>query len=100
VLNVVKLNLVLSIDQYTLIDSFFLGCIVQNIFLRLSETLQKPSFVRNARVVPFIQLRYVLERSAPGNLSRVACGVLKASAEQQGVQNQRHDGVLSGPRYQ
>ena len=52
--------------------------------------------MRNARVVPFIQLRYVLERSAPGNLSGVTCGVLKASAEQQGVQDQRHDGVLSG----
>jgi hypothetical protein len=46
----------------------------------------------------FARVLHALQRSAPGNLPGVACGVLKPSAEQQGVQEQRHDGVLGGPR--
>ena len=34
-----------------------------------------------------------MERSAPDNLLGVACGVLKPSAEQQGVQEQRQDAL-------
>jgi hypothetical protein len=40
-------------------------------------------------------LRHALERSARDNLPRVACGVLKPSAQQQGVQGQRQDDILA-----
>ena len=55
-------------------------------------------FAENARRLPLVEIELMLERSAPDNLPGVACGVLKPSAQQQGVQEQRHDGVLGGPR--
>ena len=66
-----------------------------------SETkkrLRNGSFAENARWLAFARVQYALERSAPDDLPGVACGVLKPSAEQQGVQEQRQDGVLGGPR--
>ena len=66
-----------------------------------SETekrLRNGPFAENARWQCLARVLHALQRSAPDNLSRVACGVLKPSAEQQGVQEQRQDGVLGGPR--
>ena len=66
-----------------------------------SETekrLRNGPFAENARWLAFARVQHALERSAPDNLPGVACGVLKPSAEQQGVQEQRQDGVLGGPR--
>ena len=66
-----------------------------------SETkkrLRNGSFAENARWLAFARVQYALERSAPDDLPGVACGVLKPSAEQQGVQEQRQGGVLGGPR--
>ena len=75
-------------------------------FLWLLEMLQKRSFAENATGLSFVQLRYVLERTAPRNVTSPgwyaeACGMLKPSqkpsAEQQEVQGQRQDGVVGGP---
>ena len=55
-------------------------------------------FAENGRGLAFARVHHALERSAPDNLPGVVCGVLKPSAQQQGVQGQRHDGVLGGPR--
>ena len=66
-----------------------------------SETkkrLRNGPFAENARWLAFASVQHALEHSAPNNLPGVACGVLKPSAEQQGVQEQRQDGVLGGPR--
>ena len=66
-----------------------------------SETkkrLRNGLFAENARWLAFARVQHALEHSAPDNLPGVACGVLKPSAEQQGVQEQRQDGVLGGPR--
>ena len=66
-----------------------------------SETkkrLRNGLFAENARWLAFASVQHALEHSAPDNLPGVACGVLKPSAEQQGVQEQRQDGVLGGPR--
>ena len=66
-----------------------------------SETkkrLRNGLFAENARWLAFASVQHALEHSAPDNLPRVACGVLKPSAEQQGVQEQRQGGVLGGPR--
>ena len=67
-----------------------------------SETekrLRNGPFAENARLQCLGRVHHALERSAPDNLPEVACGVLKPSAQQQGVQEQRQDGVLGGPRY-
>ena len=66
-----------------------------------SETkkrLRNGLFAENARWLAFARVQHALEHSAPDNLPGVACGVLKPSAEQQGVQEQRQGGVLAGPR--
>jgi hypothetical protein len=66
-----------------------------------SETkkrLRNGLFAENARWLAFASVQHALEHSAPDNLPGVACGVLKPSAEQQGVQEQRQGGVLGGPR--
>jgi hypothetical protein len=70
---------------------------------RLSDSgtekrLRNGPFAENARGWPFVQIQHALERSAPDNLPGVTRGVLKPSAEQQGVQEQRQDGVLGDPR--
>ena len=62
------------------------------------KRLRNGPFAENARGRPLVQIELTLERSTPDNLPAVACGVLKPSAQQQGVQEQRHDGVLGGPR--
>jgi len=65
-----------------------------------SETekrLRNGPFAENARWLAFASVQHALEHSAPDNLPGVACGVLKPSAEQQGVQEQRQGGVLGGP---
>jgi hypothetical protein len=66
-----------------------------------SETekrLRNGPFAENAKWLAFARVQHALERRAPDNLPGVACGVLKPSAEQQGVQEQRQDGVLDGQR--
>ena len=65
---------------------------------RTGKRLRNGPFAENGRGLPLVQTELMLERSAPDNLPEVACGVLKPSAQQQGVQGQRHDGVLDGPR--
>ena len=65
---------------------------------RTGKRLRNGPFAENGRGLPLVQTELMLERSAPDNLPGVACGVLKPSAEQQGVQGQRQDGVLGGPR--
>ena len=65
---------------------------------RTGKRLRNGPFAENGRGLPLVQTELMLERSAPDNLPEVACGVLKPSAQQQGVQGQRHDGVLGGPR--
>ena len=62
------------------------------------KRLRNGAFAENARYQCLARVLHALERSAPGNLPGLACGVLKPSAEQQGVQEQRQDGVLGGPR--
>ena len=62
------------------------------------KRLSNGPFAENGRGLAFARVHHALERSAPDNLPEVACGVLKPSAQQQGVQGQRHDGVLGGPR--
>ena len=62
------------------------------------KRLRNGPFAESARGLAFARVLHALQRSAPGNLPGVACGVLKPSAEQQGVQEQRQDGVLGGPR--
>ena len=62
------------------------------------KRLRNGPFAENGRGLPLVQIELMLERSAPDNLPGVACGVLKPSAEQQGVQEQLQDGVLGGPR--
>ena len=66
-----------------------------------SETekrLRNGPFAENARLQCSARVHHALERIVPDILPWVACGVLKPSAEQQGVQEQRQDGVLGGPR--
>jgi hypothetical protein len=62
------------------------------------KRLRNGPFAENARWQCLARVLHALERSAPGNLPGVACGVMKPSAEQQGVQEERQDGVLGGPR--
>jgi len=62
------------------------------------KRLSNGPFAENGRGLAFARVHHALERSAPDNLPGVVCGVLKPSAQQQGVQGQRHDGVLDGPR--
>ena len=62
------------------------------------KRLSNGPFAENARGRPLVQIELTLERSTPDNLPALACGVLKPSAQEQGVQGQRHDGVLGGPR--
>tara|TARA_B100000809_G_scaffold220678_1_gene228516 strand:+ start:362 stop:793 length:432 start_codon:yes stop_codon:yes gene_type:complete len=62
------------------------------------KRLRNGPFAENARWQGLARVLHALERSAPDNLPGVACGVLKPSAEQQGVQEERQDGVLGGPR--
>ena len=62
------------------------------------KRLSNGPFAENGRGLAFARVHHALERSAPDNLPGVVCGVLKPSAQQQGVQGQRHDGVLGGPR--
>jgi hypothetical protein len=62
------------------------------------KRLRNGPFAENARGLALARVLHALQRSAPGNLPWVACGVLKPSAEQQGVQEERWDGVLGGPR--
>ena len=65
---------------------------------RTGKRLRHGPFAENGRGLPLVQIELTLERSTPDNVPAVACGVLKPSAQQQGVQGQRHDGVLGGPR--
>jgi hypothetical protein len=60
--------------------------------------LRNGPFAENGRGQCFARVLHALERSAPDNLPGVACGVLKPSAEQKGVQEQRQDGVLGVPK--
>jgi hypothetical protein len=53
------------------------------------KRLRNSPFAENARWQCLARVLHALQRSAPDNLSRVACGVLKPSAEQQGLQEQR-----------
>jgi hypothetical protein len=69
-----------------------------NYFYGSQKHLRNGPFAENARRLGLARVHHALERSALDNLPGVACGVLKPSAEQQGVQEQRHDGVLGGPR--
>ena len=62
------------------------------------KRLRNGPFAGNARGLPLVEIELTLERSTPDNPPAVACGVLKPSAQQQGVQGQRQDGVLGGPR--
>jgi hypothetical protein len=62
------------------------------------KRLRNSPFAENGRWLAFVRVQHALERSAPDNLPGVACGVLKPSAEQQGVQEQCQGGVLGGPR--
>jgi hypothetical protein len=62
------------------------------------KRLRNGPFAENARWLALARVLHALQRSALDNLPGVACGVLKPSAEQQGVQEQRQDGVLGGPR--
>jgi hypothetical protein len=50
------------------------------------KRLRNGPFTGNARCLAFAPVYHALERIAPDNLPGVACGVLKPSAEQQGVQ--------------
>ena len=59
---------------------------------RTGKRLRNGPFAENGRGLPLVQTELMLERSAPDNLPEVACGVLKPSAQQQGVQDQRQDG--------
>ena len=64
------------------------------------KRLRNGPFAENARWLAFARVQHALEGSALDNLPGLACGVLKPSAQQQGVQEQRQDGVLGGPRCQ
>jgi hypothetical protein len=67
-----------------------------NYFYDSEKRLRNGPFAENARGLSFVQVHHALEHSAPDSLPGVACGVLKPSAEQQGVQEQRQDDVLGG----
>ena len=62
----------------------------------IKKRLRNGPFAENARWLALARVLHALQRSATDNLPGVACGVLKPSAEQQGVQEQRQDGVLGG----
>jgi hypothetical protein len=62
------------------------------------KRLRNGPFAENARWQCFARVLHALQSNAPDDLLGVACGVLKPSAEQQGVQEQHQDGVLGGPR--